>query len=978
MDQAARCFPVSPPAEFTLLQQLRGGSSPVYRARLHADDALMHLKVVRERRLALRTARILRRVASPFAPALLGLWGHEDEYWIGSEWIDGSVLDVRSAELRHWLPGLLRALVHLHRRGVVHGDLKPENILLDLASGRVVLVDFDFAARTGEQLRFEETGGTEGFVAPERLAGWPADPRSDLFSVGRILQARELLLPALADLAHALTGRRPADRPPDAARVLAQVSELIGPGLRPPPVLELFGWRRERTTAGELAAAMAWSLGIDGAIGLSLANALLGLSGGQREFAAEMWRTWLPKVITDPWCPVDGDQLEAGLPLLREIAIRLQHKRFYRFVPRLRNLAARLAQVGFSGSRAMLAEVAGLPSDSWRELEAIGVVRYTTPDEARYEFANPPLWGVALRALSPLARCRAHARMVAREQHHALPEDASDLPSEELAPARIAWHLEEAGSRDEAIRHWFDAAQGALERGHNAAALRFAAHAWWLCDASGGGPPHAVLQPDSTIDGEPLPEPRIGLSSDWSEEEFLHRIELFSALVALAGRIDAALAWIGLIPEVHRSPRARALYHTNMARQLERAGRWREMREHAEAGLRIAMRVDDRAVEGRLRMHRAQTLLAARDHTEGQREAQRAVSLLASEESAADRCTALQLVAIAALRQQDGAVARRYLETALELAQRAGSAFVSAAAHMNLSVCAHHGGDLEVADRHLRAALGIARMRNLPQIRWAALANLGLFAMRAERWRESSDRWREALIVATQAGRRVDRLHASVGLVQALIRAGFLARAERILREVEGAFPLPEVEAEERPGRLRLALRHIELHVLFRRLPADDRVLREALALARGMDSRPLAAPLRVAPAAHALLAGSDTATALMTLGDPPDESATRGWYYLIVARAWAQGGEMAQAEEAFRAALAAFATLHPGRFECACAWLDRALLAPDPEPRSEALGRCIALAQAVDARWIEVQALRLRTSPEQLSLPDHGVANGP
>jgi eukaryotic-like serine/threonine-protein kinase len=87
----------------------------------------------------------------------------------------------------HITRGLLGALDHAHTHGVLHRDVKPENVIL--AGGRPVLIDFGLATLAG-QTRVTANGmcmGSPSYVAPERLIGRPADPRTDLYAVGVIM-----------------------------------------------------------------------------------------------------------------------------------------------------------------------------------------------------------------------------------------------------------------------------------------------------------------------------------------------------------------------------------------------------------------------------------------------------------------------------------------------------------------------------------------------------------------------------------------------------------------------------------------------------------------------------------------------------------------------------------------------------------------------------------------------------------------------
>jgi serine/threonine-protein kinase len=78
------------------------------------------------------------------------------------------------------------ALAAAHACGVVHRDIKPGNIML--ARTGVKVVDFGIAAAVGE---LEDHGaellGTPAYVAPERFAGRPAAPATDVYALGILL-----------------------------------------------------------------------------------------------------------------------------------------------------------------------------------------------------------------------------------------------------------------------------------------------------------------------------------------------------------------------------------------------------------------------------------------------------------------------------------------------------------------------------------------------------------------------------------------------------------------------------------------------------------------------------------------------------------------------------------------------------------------------------------------------------------------------
>jgi serine/threonine-protein kinase len=86
----------------------------------------------------------------------------------------------------------LQGLHAVHQRGILHRDLKPANLMLEPSPGvveRVVLIDFGFAAFEGGA-KLTQRGHVVGsltYLAPERLRGKAAEPRSDLYAMGVIL-----------------------------------------------------------------------------------------------------------------------------------------------------------------------------------------------------------------------------------------------------------------------------------------------------------------------------------------------------------------------------------------------------------------------------------------------------------------------------------------------------------------------------------------------------------------------------------------------------------------------------------------------------------------------------------------------------------------------------------------------------------------------------------------------------------------------
>ena len=135
-----------------------------------------------------------------------------------------------AAEVERLADEMLAALEHIHAAGVIHRDLKPANVLID-NHDRFRLTDFGIA-QPSDATALTQTGnvvGTMKYMAPEVRAGHRATVRSDLYSLGVLLDdCGGEAVPSLAPLIAALAHDDPADRPGSAREAAALVGDDRG------------------------------------------------------------------------------------------------------------------------------------------------------------------------------------------------------------------------------------------------------------------------------------------------------------------------------------------------------------------------------------------------------------------------------------------------------------------------------------------------------------------------------------------------------------------------------------------------------------------------------------------------------------------------------------------------------------------------------------------------------------------------------
>jgi len=221
-----------------------GGMAVVFAARDLRLDRPVAVKVLRPqlaadaamRRRFDDEARSAARLSSPFVVAVFDTGDDGDAAFLVMERLPGVTLADRMragpmppAEVRSTTGDMLAGLDAAHRIGLVHRDVKPSNVLLG-ADGRAKVADFGIAKSVDPRTARlppdpTVTGvvlGTPGYLSPERLAGRPATPQSDLYAVGVVVLS-------------ALTGTDPASASLSDPRVPPAFAAVIHRALAPRP-----------------------------------------------------------------------------------------------------------------------------------------------------------------------------------------------------------------------------------------------------------------------------------------------------------------------------------------------------------------------------------------------------------------------------------------------------------------------------------------------------------------------------------------------------------------------------------------------------------------------------------------------------------------------------------------------------------------------------------------------------------------------
>ena len=143
-----------------------------------------------------REAQAAARLSHPGIVTVFDTGEDADGPFIVQELVDGTTLAAHltqtgamgSQPVIDIVSQVAAALDHAHALGVIHRDIKPANLIIE-SDGRVRLADFGIARTVDDPATITTSGelvGTITYLAPEILAGRPATPATDIYSLGAV------------------------------------------------------------------------------------------------------------------------------------------------------------------------------------------------------------------------------------------------------------------------------------------------------------------------------------------------------------------------------------------------------------------------------------------------------------------------------------------------------------------------------------------------------------------------------------------------------------------------------------------------------------------------------------------------------------------------------------------------------------------------------------------------------------------------
>ncbi|KAI9327985.1 p21 activated kinase [Obelidium mucronatum] len=175
-----------------------GASGRVYLARNLIDStapnvAIKEMALAKQPRkdLLLNEILIMKESSHPNIVQYVDCYLVENDLWLLLEYMEGGRLTdiiennkLTEPQIATICQEIVKGLIHLHKRGIIHRDIKSDNVLVG-RDGSIKLTDFGYSAKITVTRKQRATlVGTPYWMAPEVVKRKPYGPKVDVWSTG--------------------------------------------------------------------------------------------------------------------------------------------------------------------------------------------------------------------------------------------------------------------------------------------------------------------------------------------------------------------------------------------------------------------------------------------------------------------------------------------------------------------------------------------------------------------------------------------------------------------------------------------------------------------------------------------------------------------------------------------------------------------------------------------------------------------------